>query len=116
MVRSLIGLASVACVLSACVLGACSSKSSSSSPEDSGTPQDGSASDASSDAVTDGPAATTTIAQARQAFLDGGSAPSITVNAVVTAVQGPTGDQVNWYVEDPAGGPYPASSSTAIRT
>lgn len=106
MVRSLIGLASVACVLSACVLGACSSKSSSSSPEDSGTPQDGSASDASSDAVTDGPAATTTIAQARQAFLDGGSAPSITVNAVVTAVQGPTGDQVNWYVEDPAGGPY----------
>jgi len=28
------------------------------------------------------------------------------VNAVVTGVQGPSGDQVNWYVEDPAGGPY----------
>jgi hypothetical protein len=107
MIRSLIGLASIACVLSACVL-ACSSKSSSSSPEDSGAPQDGSVSDAGSggDVLGDAPAATTTIAQARQAYLDGGSAPSITVNAVVTAVQGPTGDQVNWYIEDPAGGPY----------
>jgi len=34
-----------------------------------------------------------------------------TVNAVVTAVQGPAGDQVNWYIEDPAGGP---SSGIAI--
>jgi hypothetical protein len=50
--------------------------------------------------------ATTTIAQAREAFLDAGAAPSITVTAVVTAVQGPTGDQVIWYVEDPTGGPY----------
>ena len=60
----------------------------------------------SGDAQTDGPVPTTTIAAARQAFLDAGTAPSITVNAIVTAVQGPAGDQVNWYVEDPAGGPY----------
>jgi predicted extracellular nuclease len=31
---------------------------------------------------------------------------SITVAAVVTAVQGPSGDEVNYYIEDPAGGPY----------
>jgi predicted extracellular nuclease len=30
---------------------------------------------------------------------------SITVAAVVTAVQGPSGDEVNYYIEDPAGGP-----------
>jgi hypothetical protein len=53
-----------------------------------------------------GPMATTTIAAARQALGSSSSGPSITVNAVVTAVQGPTGDQVIWYVEDPAGGPY----------
>jgi hypothetical protein len=28
------------------------------------------------------------------------------VNAIVTGVQGPSGDQVIWYVEDPSGGPY----------
>jgi predicted extracellular nuclease len=31
---------------------------------------------------------------------------SITVAAVVTAVQGPSGDEVNYYIEDVAGGPY----------
>jgi predicted extracellular nuclease len=31
---------------------------------------------------------------------------SIAVAAVVTAVQGPSGDEVNYYIEDPAGGPY----------
>jgi len=31
---------------------------------------------------------------------------TITVAAVVTAVQGPSGDEVNYYIEDPAGGPY----------
>jgi predicted extracellular nuclease len=31
---------------------------------------------------------------------------SITVAGVVTAVQGPSGDEVNYYIEDPAGGPY----------
>jgi predicted extracellular nuclease len=31
---------------------------------------------------------------------------SISVAAVVTAVQGPSGDEVNYYIEDPAGGPY----------
>ena len=54
----------------------------------------------------DGPEATTTIAKARQAYSGTGTSASITVNAVVTAVQGPSGDQVIWYVEDPAGGAY----------
>jgi predicted extracellular nuclease len=31
---------------------------------------------------------------------------NISVAAVVTAVQGPSGDEVNYYIEDPAGGPY----------
>jgi hypothetical protein len=53
-----------------------------------------------------GPAATTTIAAARKAFIMSSASASITVDAVVTAVQGPAGDQVIWYVEDPAGGPY----------
>jgi hypothetical protein len=111
MLRSLIRLSCVVCSLSAALLAACSSKSSPASPSggsDAGTSQDGATTDApsSGDAATDGPAPTTTIALARQAFLDGGAAPSITVNAVVTAVQGAAGDQVNWYVEDPAGGPY----------
>jgi len=47
-----------------------------------------------------------TIAKARQAFVDAGTSSAITVNAIVTAVQGSAGDQVIWYVEDPAGGPY----------
>jgi predicted extracellular nuclease len=62
-----------------------------------------------SDATMTGDAAptpTTTIAAARQAYTGTGTSASITVNAVVTAVQGPTGDQVIWYVEDPAGGAY----------
>jgi hypothetical protein len=44
----------------------------------------------------------TTIAGARMGNVTG----SITVDAVVTAVQGPSGDEVNYYIEDPAGGPY----------
>jgi hypothetical protein len=54
----------------------------------------------------DGPAPTTTIAAARKAYSGTGTSASITVNAVVTAVQGGSGDQVIWYVEDPAGGAY----------
>ena len=50
----------------------------------------------------DAGAATTTIAAARM----GNVTTSITVAAVVTAVQGPSGDEVNYYIEDPAGGPY----------
>jgi hypothetical protein len=53
----------------------------------------------------DGPdasGATTTIAAARM----GNVTTSITVAAVVTAVQGPSHDEVNYYIEDPAGGPY----------
>ncbi len=50
----------------------------------------------------DAGAATTTIAAARM----GNVTTSITVAAVVTAVQGPSGDEVNYYIEDPAGGAY----------
>ena len=52
------------------------------------------------------PVPTTTIATARHAYSGTAPSASITVNAVVTAVQGSAGDQVIWYVEDPAGGPY----------
>jgi hypothetical protein len=47
-----------------------------------------------------------TIAQARQAYSGSGSSAPVTVSGIVTAVQGPVGDQVIWYIEDPAGGPY----------
>jgi hypothetical protein len=113
--RVVASLAGAASVFSAVALGACSSSSSPSQPSgtsdasaDTSTAQDSAASDAPSspEAAADSAAPTMTIAKARQAFLDAGSAPAITVNAIVTAVQGPTGDQVNWYVEDPAGGPY----------
>ena len=57
-------------------------------------------------AIDGAPTPTTTIAAARQAYSGVGTSPSITVNAIVTAVQGTAGDQVIWYVEDPAGGPY----------
>jgi hypothetical protein len=57
-------------------------------------------SDAGGDANPD--AATTTIAAARM----GNVTTSITVAAVVTAVQGPSGDEVNYYIEDLAGGAY----------
>jgi len=62
--------------------------------------------DAAPDNAVNDSGTTMTIAKARQAFLDAGTNAAITVNAVVTGVQGPTGDQVIWYVEDPAGGPY----------
>ncbi len=84
---------------------------SSSTPETSDASTDSSVNDssideASNDAGIDGPTPTTTIAAARQTFLDAGSVAPITVNAIVTAVQGPNNDQVVWYVEDPTGGPY----------
>jgi hypothetical protein len=81
------------------------SSSGSSSGSGSGS-SSGTTGTESYDASIDAPAPTSTIAQARQEYLDAGSAPAITVNAIVTAVQGPAGDQVNWYIEDPAGGPY----------
>jgi hypothetical protein len=58
------------------------------------------------DGSPDAPSPTTTIATARQAFSGTATSAPITVNAIVTAVQGSPGDQVIWYVEDPAGGPY----------
>jgi predicted extracellular nuclease len=67
---------------------------SSSVASSSGEPSDAGGADAA--------AATTTIAAARM----GNVTTSITVAAVVTAVQGPSGDEVNYYIEDPAGGPY----------
>lgn len=101
--------------ISSSLLFACSSSSSSSQP-DSGSPSGsssggsssssgsssggGGSGDAGGDA--DAAAATTTIAAARM----GNVTSSITVAAVVTAVQGPSGDEVNYYIEDPAGGPY----------
>jgi predicted extracellular nuclease len=117
MLRSLTGLASVASLITACTLGACSSSSSSSQP-DSGAPAgdsggssggssgggSGSSSGGASDAGEGDAAtgATTTIVAARM----GNVTSSIAVAAVVTAVQGPSGDEVNYYIEDPAGGPY----------
>ena len=112
MLRSLTSLTRAALTLSACALGACGNNPP--SPSDSGA-MDASQQDTvgnpdtsagGRDAGPDAPLPTTTIAAARQAYIDGGAAASITVNAVVTAVQGPAGDQVNWYIEDPAGGPY----------
>jgi hypothetical protein len=47
-----------------------------------------------------------TIAQARQAYGGSGTSAPVTVSGIVTAVQGSVGDQVIWYIEDPAGGPY----------
>ena len=115
MVRNLATLASIASLFAASVLGACSSSSSGTAPSgspDASSPTEGGLTDApaagegggSNDAALDfdGPKPTTTIAQARQ----GNVTTSITVNAVVTGVQGPSGDQVNWYIEDPEGGPY----------
>jgi hypothetical protein len=69
----------------------------------SSAPAHGTDATATSDAP---PTPTTTIAAAREAYGGTGTSASITVNAVVTAVQGPTGDQVIWYVEDPAGGAH----------
>ncbi len=69
----------------------------------SSSPAHGTDAAATSDAA---PTPTTTIAAARQAYSGGGTSASITVAGVVTAVQGPTGDQVIWYVEDPTGGAH----------
>lgn len=107
----------VASLSSSLLFPACSSSSSSSQP-DSGTSSggsdsgsgsggssggSGSSSGGSSDSGGGGDTgATTTIAAARM----GNVTTSITVAAVVTAVQGPSGDEVNYYIEDPAGGPY----------
>lgn len=101
---------------------ACSSSSSSSTNPGSGDsgaasatgmdgstiPTDSGASDGARGGASDGEAgasasqATTTIAAARM----GNVTTSITVAAVVTAVQGSSGDEVNYYIEDPTGGPY----------
>ena len=80
--------------------GSASSSSSGGSGSSSGS--SGSSSGGSSEAGggADAAAATTTIAAART----GNVTTSITVAAVVTAVQGPSGDEVNYYIEDPAGG------------
>jgi hypothetical protein len=96
---------------------ACSSSSSGGSPSDSGAP------DAHGDTATsptdgggagdtgqttgaeggaDAAAATTTIAAARQSMPSG----AITVNGFVTALAGVPMDYPQWYIEDPAGGPY----------
>jgi predicted extracellular nuclease len=72
-----------------------STTGSSTTTSSSGGPSDGGGG-------ADAGAATTTIAAARM----GNVTASITVAAVVTAVQGPSGDEVNYYIEDPAGGPY----------
>jgi predicted extracellular nuclease len=79
--------------------GSSSGSSGSGSSSGSSGGSSGGASDAS-DGV-DASGATTTIAAART----GNVKTSITVAAVVTAVQGPSGDEVNYYIEDPAGGP-----------
>ena len=113
MIRWVIALAGATVSLGAgAIVVACSSSSSPAqeAPDAGGEQPDASSNDDTGtppfDAGPDAPMATTTIAEARQTFLDAGSVPAITVNAVVTAIQGPSGDQVNWYVEDPGGGPY----------
>jgi hypothetical protein len=108
MIRWLVSFAGMTVAVAVCLI-ACSSSSSSKPTSDAG-PADSSTSSTETSTALDGgadaPTPTTTIAAARQGFLDAGTGPAITVNAVVTAIQGPAGDQVNWYVEDPAGGPY----------
>jgi predicted extracellular nuclease len=107
-----LALASIASSLSF----ACSSSSSPSAPADAGMSPDGSGSGSGSSSGGSGSSsggsndggggdaagATTTIAAARM----GNVTTSISVAVVVTALQGPSGDEVNYYVEDPAGGPY----------
>ncbi|MEO8800225.1 MAG: hypothetical protein ABI551_20200 [Polyangiaceae bacterium] len=100
----------VALPMSLLSAASCSSSSSSATASDVATDAATDSSMVQDTGIVDsgahGPSATTTIAIARQSFLDGGVATPITVNAVVTGVQGTSGDQVIWYVEDPAGGPY----------
>ncbi len=107
---SLLTTCLVVASIAASPLFACSSSSSSAQP-DSGAPtgdsggssggSSGGGSGSSSGGSSDS-GATTTIAAARM----GNVTSSISVAAVVTAVQGPSGDEVNYYIEDPAGGPY----------
>ena len=96
--------------LLAASLGACSSSKGSSGTGATTTATTGSGGHTTTTSTgttgTDGgpvdAGATTTIAAARM----GNVTTSITVAAVVTAVQGASGDEVNYYIEDPAGGPY----------
>ncbi len=109
----------IASLVSAAPFGCSSSSSPPSAQPDSGTSSGGSDSGSGSGGSSgggsgsssggasdsgggDASGATTTIAAARM----GNVATSISVAAVVTAVQGPSGDEVNYYIEDPAGGPY----------
>jgi len=82
--------------------GGSTSSSTSTSGAGTGGSSASSSTSSSSGAGTGGTGATTTIAAARM----GNVTTSISVAAVVTAVQGPSGDEVNYYIEDPAGGPY----------
>jgi hypothetical protein len=93
---------------------ACGTSSSGTSTQDSGspdvktdatTPADAAmdaSHDAAKDASQDAPSPTTTIAAARK----GNVTTPIIVKAFVTALAGVPKDYPNWYVEDPAGGPY----------
>jgi hypothetical protein len=90
-------------------LAACSSSSSGTTPKDAGgTHEEAGKADAGPTIDIDAETPSgMTIAKARQAYAKTGTAQTITVNAVVTGVQGTaTDDQVYWYVEDPQGGPY----------
>ncbi len=99
--------------LSSALLLACSSSSSPETKGDASAQSSGSERSSGTGSSTgsvgkdagggaDASGATTTIAAARK----GNVTASITVAAVVTAVQGPSHDEVNYYIEDPAGGPY----------
>jgi hypothetical protein len=85
----------------------CGSSSTGNAPSDAGSkPDSTSPADAShpsdSSMGPDGAGATTTIAAARK----GNVTTKITVNAFVTALAGVPKDYPDWYIEDPAGGPY----------
>jgi len=101
-------------VLLSAGLAACSSSSAPSTSDAGGSHEEAGTTDAP--AKTDAAQAINvdaetpsgmTIAKARQAYAATGTDQTITVNAIVTGVQGTmTNDQVYWYVEDPQGGPY----------
>jgi len=106
--RSLEIQRSVRPILVALSLAACSSSSSATSTSDSGVRHDtgGATKDAGSTSKDGGSArdaaGLTTIAAARQSNATG----TITVKGFVTALAGVPKDYPQWYIEDPAGGPY----------
>jgi hypothetical protein len=71
-------------------------------PVDSGADSGQTGPEAGPEAGPDAAAATTTIAMARMS----GVTTAITVNGFVTALAGVPKDYPQWYIEDPAGGPY----------